>query len=112
MCTLALPNIESVHAKGATVCSHKARDRKRPVKSHYTYRWDRADLQGFYDSTAYLLQTIKPPTHLLAGMCQNVNCPHGHSIYSYYQNIVDALLASANTHVPKIKSDALKPFWF
>ena len=38
MCTLALPNIESVHAKGATVCSHKANDRDRPVKSHYTYR--------------------------------------------------------------------------
>ena len=38
MCTLALPNIESVPAKGATVCSHKASDRDRPVKSHYTYR--------------------------------------------------------------------------
>ena len=81
------------------------------MKSHYTYRWGRADLQGFYDSTAYLLQTTKPPTHLLADMCQDVNCPHGHSINSYYQNIVDALLASANTRVPKIKSDALKPFW-
>ena len=44
-------------------------------------------------------------------MCQNVNRPHGHSINSYYQSIVDALLASANTHVPKIQSDALKPFW-
>ena len=24
---------------------------------------------------------------------------------------MDALLASANIHVPKIKSDALKPYW-
>ena len=63
------------------------------------------------DFTVYLLQTNKPPTHLLADMCQNVNCPHGHSINSYYQNIVDALLTSANTPVPKIKSDALKPYW-
>ena len=69
-----------------------------------------ADLQGFYDSTAYLLKTIKPPTHLLADMCQDVNCSHGHLINSHYQNIVHALLASANTHVPKIKYDALKPF--
>ena len=44
-------------------------------------------------------------------MCHDVNCPHGHSINSCYQNIVDALLALANTHVPKIKSDALKPYW-
>ena len=82
MCTLAVPNIESVHAKVTTVYSHKASDRDRPVKSHYTYRWDRADFQGFYDSTAYLLQPIKPPTHLLAGMCQDVNCTHGHAINS------------------------------
>ena len=81
------------------------------MKSHYTYRWDRADLQGFYDSTAYLLQTIKQPTHLLADMCQDVYYPNGHAINSYYQNIVDALLASANTHVPKNKYDALMPFW-
>ena len=111
MCTLALPNIDHVYAKGATVCPHKARDRDRPVKSQYTYRWDRADLSGFYDSTAYLLQTIKPPTHLLADMYQDVNCPHEHAINLYYQNIVDAVLASANIHVPKIKYDALKPFW-
>ena len=58
-----------------------------------------------------MLQTIKPPTHLLADMCQDVNCPHGHAINSYYHNIVDALVASANTDVPKIKYDALKPFW-
>ena len=49
--------------------------------------------------------------HLFTGVCQNVNCPHGHSINSYYQNIVDPLLTSANTHVHTIKSDALKPFW-
>ena len=70
---------------------------------------DRSDHQGFYDSTAYLLQTIEPPTRLLTDMCQNVNCRHGNSINSYYQNIVDALLASVNAHVSKItKSDALK----
>ena len=70
--TLALPNLESVPAEGATVCSHKANDKDRPMKSHYSYRCDRADLQGFYDSTAYLLQTIKLPMHLLADMCQDV----------------------------------------
>ena len=80
------------------------------MKSHYSCRWEGADLHGFYDSIAYLLQTIKPPTHLLADMFQYINCPHGHSINSYYQNIVDALLASASTHVPKIKSYALKSY--
>ena len=110
MCTLALPNIESILAEGGTVCSHKASDKDRPLKSRYSYRWDRADLQGFYDSTAYLLQTIKPPTHLLAGMYQHVNCPQGNSINAYYHNIVDAFLTSANTHVPKIKSEYLKPY--
>ena len=31
MCTLALPNIESVHAEGVTVCSQKASDKDTPV---------------------------------------------------------------------------------
>ena len=44
MCTLAQPNIESVPAEGATVYSRKVRDKDRPVKFHYSYRWDRADL--------------------------------------------------------------------
>ena len=47
MCILALPNIESIPTEGATVCSHKASDKDKPVKSHYSYRWDRADIQGF-----------------------------------------------------------------
>ena len=69
------------------------------MKSHYSYRWDRADLQGFYDSTDYLLQTIQPSTNLLADIFQDVNCPHGHSINSYYQSIIDALLARRATRI-------------
>ena len=76
MCTLTLLNVDSVPAEGVTVCSHKVSDKDRPVKSYYSYRWDRADLQRFYDFTGYLLQTIKPPTHLIADMCKDINCPH------------------------------------
>ena len=71
-----MPNVESVPAVGAIVYSHKVCDREKPVKSHYFYRWDRAGLQRFYHSTAYLLQTIKPPTHLIADKFKDVNCPH------------------------------------
>ena len=53
----------------------------------------------------------KLSSHLRTGLFQNINCPHGNSINSYYQSIIDALLTSANKHEPKIKSDALKPYW-
>ena len=74
MSTLSLLNIWSVHDEGAILCSHNAIDTDRPMMSHSSYRWEIADLQGFYDFTSYLLQTIKPHTRFVALMCPDVNC--------------------------------------
>ena len=82
--------------------------RLRPL---YKFRWDKADLVGYYFESGSLLQAQFVPSHLLS--C-GIGCQHSDHlllINRYYENLVNCLKIASSRHVPKLPINCLKKFW-
>jgi len=77
----------------------------------YSWRWDKADLGCYYDSSGQYLSYIFPPE-----ICDNceIGCcddTHLHSINAYYESVVFALQTASCLNIPHVPCHSLKPFW-
>jgi len=75
------------------------------------WRWDKADLDRYYNITSELLQRIYIPKHLLLDTCGMSNCTHWQYINNYYMDIVSALHNAMISCVPRHLSNYFRPFW-
>jgi len=76
----------------------------------YTLRWDKANVDLYYQASMELLNGIKIPWHLLTGDSFNKHDVLS-SIDNFYADIVTALRTSSDSTVPKQKSDFYKYWW-
>ena len=74
-------------------------------------RWDKADLDLYYDQSRILLSNINVNKECL--LCQGncSGCMHGEQLNEYYAAIVNALRTASHVSVPSIPVKSLRPFW-
>ena len=75
------------------------------------WRWDKADLAGYYESTRVALNSVRPPSACLTCGFGCTSPKHCTLIDDYYTDIVNALHTSACRTIPRIKVGSNKPFW-
>ena len=75
------------------------------------WRWDKADLAGYYEATRVALASIKPPSVCLACELGCKSYSHQSMINKYYAAIVNALYVAAVSTIPRIKVGSNKPYW-
>jgi hypothetical protein len=77
----------------------------------HEFRWDRADLGGYYNSTMLYLNKI---VHNFSCDCISTVCynkDHLHDIDIYYSEIIHCLKAASLEYVPRVPKGALKHYW-
>ena len=88
---------------------HKNFPSKAPTL--YSWRWDKSDLNYYYDCSRASLGDVTVPSHLVS--CVSSCCGQDHSVLinHYYGSIVDALQRAADAAVIRIPVSSLKPYW-
>ena len=82
-----------------------------PTKvKQYSWRWDKSNLDLYYQCTNHNLNSVNIPAALNCGTSCNVSS-HLDAINMYYENTVAALHSAASTAIPRIPCNTLKPFW-
>ena len=77
---------------------------------HSCWRWDKSDVNYYYDCTARALCNFNvPDIHDCDIGCHHVD--HIDAINSYYENIVAALNQAASIAIQRVPSHSLKPYW-
>lgn len=79
-------------------------------KKYYSWRWDKSDLNYYYQCTDQLLRAVHMPS-LCDCKFGCINISHLHSINQYYENIVAALHHAASTAICQVPCNSLKPYW-
>ena len=75
------------------------------------WRWDKADLTSYYESTRVALKSVRPPSACITCGFGCTCYKHCALIDDYYADIVNALHTSACNTIPRIKVGSNKPFW-
>ena len=80
----------------------------------YCWRWDKSDLNMYYNYTYNELCTVSSPVALSACQCDNDTCDdylHCIMIDRYYNDIVAAIQRASNNAVCRVPNHSLKPYW-
>ena len=87
--------------------------RRKPAIS-YCWRWDKSDLNVYYDSTFHELCSVSLPATLATCDCDNDICDnyvHCAMIDTYYNDIVAAIQRASSYTVCRVPNHSLKPYW-
>ena len=88
----------------------------KPNKSNIgccKWRWDKADVYGYYLQTFERLSSVEVPVHLLYVDGLHANCEKDIQVVinCFYQSIVDALKHASSVSVPRKNGDFYKYWW-
>ena len=78
---------------------------------HKRLRWDKGNIQHYYQKTGEMLQGLNIPYDLLAGQCTGLNCNHQARINNFYNDLINVLNYAALQTIPQITGDSIKPYW-
>jgi len=84
-------------------------NRSAPIK-RYSWRWDKSDLNTYYEQTYYELMSIGIPEYC---KCKN-DCrlaKHRYAINKYYSDIVCVLQKATSLSIKRVPCRSLKPYW-
>ena len=85
------------------------------ITQTYRSRWDKANLEQYYDISGNLLQSIAVPSDLFTKSVQsweeNSSFSFKDDINAYYKSIVSSILCAGDVAVPKIPANCLKEYW-
>ena len=80
-------------------------------KYHYSYRWDKSDLNQYYTASYEYLQAVSVPIHLLYAESVSDATNIQPTIDYFYRSIVDSLLQASSISVRKVKHNFYKYWW-
>ena len=80
-----------------------------PKAKLFSRRWDKANLNNYYELSRSLLQAVYVPRDCLTVHSGLNDCLQ--QIQAYYNDIVCALVEASRVTVPEIPCRSLKPFW-
>ena len=99
-----------VYTLHLTLTTMPARSTRRVPTKRYSWRWDKSDLNTYYEQTYCELQSIDIPDYC---DCKN-DCrlaEHRYTINKYYSDIVCALQKAASLSIKRVPCRSLKPYW-
>lgn len=112
-----------IHDSGANLSDHRplvytlqltlttmpARSTRSVPTKRYSWRWDKSDLNMYYEQTYYELQSVDIPG---CSDCK-INCrlaEHRYTINKYYSDIVCALHKAASLSIKRVPCRSLKQY--
>jgi len=76
-------------------------------KYHYSYKWDKSDLNQYYTASYEYLKAVSVPLHLLytESVLNGINVQS--TIDCFCKSIVDSLLQASSVSIRKVKQNFL-----
>ena len=104
-CVIAFPFSSNLQGM-----NHMGTRKEHKNKTCKVLRWDKEDLQLYYDYTGQMLQDLYIPYGLLCCKCDSTPCCHRDDINKFYHQIINSLHLAASRCVPVVHCNSSKPY--